>query len=568
MLSHDAVVAAGAVSASGMLWRFQGELRVTVIAKATFAFGQDGSVMSRAAPQEIFRREVHHGDSPARSVRFSADLVPYLARADVCFTGHAHPPSGAPVETMPVRLAIYQGQQTVLNKTLVIRHPGGFQKLPIAYEQAYGGAGWLDNPLGVGADARGGKPSLFDPHDPRALAGFGPIARSWPARTRLLGAIPESAPEGEVMELPESCVWEYFQAAPADQRTAFLRGDELIVMHGLHPAAARLRLRLPGARGHARVYGLSAAQPHHAQPLELHADTLRLDGDEQRCTITFRGTFAVAGEAALPSLRIVAGIETAGEPIAWPDPATVMALEDQEIELSDDDLEAAHGFDGTVNLPALEREDLTLPFAAGISAAQFARTAAPAAREEHTEPLDLSMLDQDALEEAARDLEGTFTFAGAVPESKRAPLPFQAAQSDSAPLSRPRPPPPPRDAEERFSNTMTAHSSEHAVLPFAGLRPLPPPVAPPPLVAQPPIALPPPAPPPPPAALPPPAPPPPPAPAPPPPPAAKAAVWATPPEEAAPPAPAPKAPPPLPPEPPGPSAALKKSVYGRFGGKG
>jgi hypothetical protein len=47
---------------------------------------------------------------------------------------------------------------------------------------------------------------------------------------------------------------------------------------------------------------------------------LRIDGDEECATTVFRGTFPVAGTAALEVVRAVAGIQVRGEPIAWFDP--------------------------------------------------------------------------------------------------------------------------------------------------------------------------------------------------------------------------------------------------------
>src|SRR5580693_4473428 len=128
-LRAEAVVAAGDVSVAVLAWRFGGGLRATAVAKATFAFAADAT-MPRVPPQPILRAEVHHGDSPARSIRFTTDLVPYLGRADVLLTGHAHAPRGVFVETLPVRLGVFDGTQPVLDKTVLVRQEGGIKKIP------------------------------------------------------------------------------------------------------------------------------------------------------------------------------------------------------------------------------------------------------------------------------------------------------------------------------------------------------------------------------------------------------------------------------------------------------
>ncbi|MGK4005694.1 DUF2169 domain-containing protein [Sorangium sp. So ce1036] len=302
--------------AAAVPWRTQGRLHVTVIAKASFAFAPD-AVMWRTEPQEILRAEVHHGRNPARSIRFSADLAPYLGRADVLFTGDAHAPRGAQVQSLPVRLAVYGASGCALDKRLLVRDVRPFRRMPIVYERAAAGVNGWENPFGVAA--KDGQANLVDLRDPTRPAGFGPIARAWPARHRLLGGTPREALEGPNAEIPAGFDWSYFQAAPADQRIAFLQGDEWIVLENLSPLAPRLQMRLPRARGVARIQGLTASAAAEGELVELYADTLRIDGAEQRCTVVWRRILPVPGDDALAALRIVAGVAVEGEEIAWPD---------------------------------------------------------------------------------------------------------------------------------------------------------------------------------------------------------------------------------------------------------
>ncbi|WP_437334665.1 DUF2169 family type VI secretion system accessory protein [Sorangium sp. So ce394] len=308
-------------AATSVAWRHRGELRITVIVKATFAFAADAE-MPRVEPQKILHGEVHHGNNPGRSVRLTSDLAPRLDQADVLFTGHAHaPPPGAPVHSLPVRLTISDEGEVLLDKELLVQDRAGFQRMPIVYERALRGESDHENFLGVQATGDPSDPeaNILDPLHPARAAGFGPIARAWPARRRLLGATPRKALDAPIADIPDAFAWAYYQAAPPDQRTRPLRGGEWIELTGLHPTLPRLRMRLPEARGRARIHGLSAFGVSEGQPLDLHADTLRIDGDEQRCTLVFRGSFAVPDEAALAAAAIVAGVELPGEPLEWPE---------------------------------------------------------------------------------------------------------------------------------------------------------------------------------------------------------------------------------------------------------
>ncbi|XXX81026.1 DUF2169 domain-containing protein [Sorangium sp. So ce134] len=315
-LPPDIVTALPGAEATAVAWRTQGQRYITIIVKASFAF-TPGAAMWRTEPQEILRAEVHHGKNPARSVRFTGDLAPYLSRADVLFTGDAHAPLGAQVQSLPVRLAIFGASGCALDKRLLIRDKKPFQRMPLVYEKTVRGANGCENPFGI--DPCDGEAILVDPRDPARPAGFGPIARAWPARKRLLGNTRRETLEGPNAEIPAGFDWSYFQAAPPDQRIDFLRGDEWIVLENLHPAAPRLEMRLPRARGVARIEGLAASAASGGEILELRADTLRIDGAEQRCTVVWRQIVPVPGEDALAAVRIAAGVAIDGEELAWPE---------------------------------------------------------------------------------------------------------------------------------------------------------------------------------------------------------------------------------------------------------
>ena len=223
--SVDVSPAPGALVACGsVVFRHRGQLRVAVIAKATFSFVPDG--FAALAP-------------PAPGVLTASDRVPYRPRVDVTFTGHAH----------AVRLGVFR-ERAVVDKAIHV--------------------------------------------DP----------------TRL-GAPDRSALDAAVVEIPDDFDWRYFQDAPPDQQIDALRGDEWIVLDGLHPTLPCVRTRLPSPAVSARVHGLVAPADEAGEPLALVADTLAIDGDRQACDILWRGSVAIpGGEPALAGLRILVGLHT------------------------------------------------------------------------------------------------------------------------------------------------------------------------------------------------------------------------------------------------------------------
>ncbi len=189
----------------------------------------------------------------------------------------------------------------LLDKKILVRgdHEGRetFTRMPLTYELAHGGIGSPDNPMGKGFGTDQA-PNLFDPKNPTAPACFAPLSRAWPLRRRALAGVPQRVLDRPIMEIPEQMEWSYFQAAPLDQRIEYLRGDEWIVIDGMHPKYTSLRSQLPVARGLARVNGPFEGSPWRA--MQLDADTLSIDADALTCTVVWRGSFPVANEAATP----------------------------------------------------------------------------------------------------------------------------------------------------------------------------------------------------------------------------------------------------------------------------
>jgi uncharacterized protein YjbI with pentapeptide repeats len=373
----------GPVAVGAVAWRARGQLQLTLVVKATFDLIPDGE-MALAAPGELARAEVHVGDNPMRSIRVPSDLALRLPGGEITFVGHAAAPAGQPVPVLPVRLAVQRAGEALVDKKLLVYGdraggaPRPFDRMPLAYEHAFGGIGWNDNPLGVGL--KGGKrvePPIHNvvaPDDPYRTAGFGPIGRAWPARKRLLGGFDRRKLDADVAELPDDFDFSYFHAAPPDQRCGFFRGGDLLVLEGLHARFNRLRTRLPDARALASVHGLGLSAP-----VELTADTLRVDGDAMRCSVTWRAVVDVADPLLLAGLRVAAGLALPGAPIAWP-------VEDDalgegglgEVDLDDSDLAstmvrepepppARPSFESTVALTGDAAPAPALPFQRGVS---------------------------------------------------------------------------------------------------------------------------------------------------------------------------------------------------------
>ncbi|MEM9692008.1 MAG: DUF2169 domain-containing protein, partial [Myxococcota bacterium] len=228
---------------------------------------------------------------------------PRKAAVDVTVVGKAYAPPGELARMVAARVKVGTVDKSVqvwadryMRRDGRIREKKFFSKMSLGYEKAAGGPG-SDNPVGLalveGEDGRIVLPNVQRPGDiptlgtPMASVGLGPLPATWPSRERMLGPLDRAWLERawEEAPAPPQFPWDFFQAAPADQRMAELADDEAIRLECLHPEQPVLETKLPGVTP--AVFLESA---DGAQPLSLKADTLWIDTNRLRLTLCWRGT--------------------------------------------------------------------------------------------------------------------------------------------------------------------------------------------------------------------------------------------------------------------------------------
>ncbi len=313
------VASLGPVAMGSTLWRSEGQLYVTAIAKATFAFTLD-DVATCIAPLPIRRADECARGVP--SLAGASETAPRMTEIDVVLVGHAFAPPGSTKST--IRLVVMAGE-ALIDKSLLVygkRKPGEkpkpFERMRIGYERALGGLSFPENPIGTGADDDSESlPNVVHPGDPkRAVGGFGPIPSRFKSRRDLRGKVEPELMQNGIADYPTGFEWRFFQAAPADQRLGTLAGDEWLMLDGFHPSHMLVRTRLPSARALATLY---SRRPGVAPSLaELKLDTLHIETDDNRLSLLWRGAFPIMSELAAGELLIAGGLELPGKALIWP----------------------------------------------------------------------------------------------------------------------------------------------------------------------------------------------------------------------------------------------------------
>ncbi len=326
---------------------------VTLVVRGAFTLAPEAP-LALADDQGSLRADVFQPDDDDRAgaCLYPSDFADFKLNAEVMLEGTCHAPGKKRVTECPVRFSVGAWSKTLMvlgprawsdrRAGAVMSEPLGFEKLALGHAQAFGGPGFARNPVGKGFETdelpRVEHPlarirSRADHPDPAA---FGPVNPRWPQRAGKLGT--RYGKEWREKRAPfyaEDFDWSYFSAAPPDQQLqGYLRGDEEISFHNLHPEATRFSTRLPGLRVRVFVKGTDG----RVREPGMSIDTLFADLDAGLLYLTWRGVCEV-GEIDLAD---VATILVAREALADPRaPADVYRAEIEAFEADPTGLGAA-----------------------------------------------------------------------------------------------------------------------------------------------------------------------------------------------------------------------------------
>lgn len=198
-----------------------------------------------------------------------------------------------------------------LEKTLLVfgeRHwdgdrstpPQAFESLPLDWTQAYGGPGFMLNPLGRGHAAADGVHALprieapgerlVRPGQTPAPAGFGALDALHPWRAQHRGTYGEDYLQAHAPGFAPDLDWRFFNLAPPDQWFPQpLRGDEAFAFDHMHPTQSRVQGRLPGLRARAFADYVLADGQTRLREVPLRLTTAWFFPHAERSILLFQG---------------------------------------------------------------------------------------------------------------------------------------------------------------------------------------------------------------------------------------------------------------------------------------
>lgn len=297
---------------------------LVVAAKGTYAIADHPEQELRLLEQQVplIMADVFPGEPGESAPLYENDFALHKPRCDVLLVGHGYAPNGEPATE--VNVALKAGTLVKAFKVVgprvyeagalscSISKPVPFNRIPITYEQAFGGVDrtpvdptkhqWYPcNPTGVGfypgansAQINGlPLPSTEELDRPvnspdghyKPMA-FGPIGRSWQPRIRWAGTYDQAWLDQQFPFLPEDFDLRYFQCAPEDQQIDYPQGGEDVALLNLS-VKGRLAFRLPA---NLKLSMLVVFHDESTREMAAVVDTIVLEPDANRLTLTWRAS--------------------------------------------------------------------------------------------------------------------------------------------------------------------------------------------------------------------------------------------------------------------------------------
>lgn len=253
------------------------------------------------------------------------------ASCEVVVHGTAHAPLGKARTAFKVSLALGGIDKTlyVVGDRFWVRgaptDPEPLTELPLDWRGAFGGPGFVDNPLGRGlkpvktktGEERQPLPNIehpdrltTSPDDRPAPAGFGPVDMSWPARQRFSGTYDQRWLDEVYPGLPDDLDMRHFQMAQPDQWLAKpLEGGETFVLTNMHPDKAKLEGALPELVARAFV----TLTDDELVEVKMRPESVYLFPEKQKGIVVHRGVIRIREDDARDVRHLVIAAEDPGE---------------------------------------------------------------------------------------------------------------------------------------------------------------------------------------------------------------------------------------------------------------
>jgi uncharacterized protein YjbI with pentapeptide repeats len=251
----------------------EGKERLVIVVGAMVSF--DGTVIDQ---EQTLWKVV--SELPGASGALD-ELKPKL-RGEALLSGFAFAKGGAPAPVVPVRMEVGPIAKEVWAigdrwwELTGSTDPVPFTKMPLSYDRAFGGEGFLENPIGKGHVAfenqagesvhplpnlEVAKMLVTSPGDRPPVAGFAPIDPALPQRMKKLGTYDQKWFETRYPDMAEDFDPTYYNVAPEDQWIeGRWQGGERFSLQNVHADKPKIEGTVPELSARCLVTRKGAAE--------------------------------------------------------------------------------------------------------------------------------------------------------------------------------------------------------------------------------------------------------------------------------------------------------------------
>ena len=303
-------------------FRPDGRELAVVAVKATYDlrnFDDSGEPSLAAEQRPLIESDVFGADPAFDAPIFENDFGHFKPQCDVLLKARAFAPNGEPTSRVSAGVMVGSWQKiiSIVGERRWFKLAGSARATPakpfiqqdISYDTAFGGTDvnpkqpdrietFLPNPVGTGycrfdenleglslptSEEQG--QVVTDPKGNYRPMAFGPIGRNWDPRFRYAGTYDQRWLAEKLPYLPDDFDYQYFQAAPVDQRIPYPQGGEPIVLANLTEDG-----RVASSVPRETVWVTLLRRPERHVQLQAHLDTILIEPDEARFTMTWRAS--------------------------------------------------------------------------------------------------------------------------------------------------------------------------------------------------------------------------------------------------------------------------------------
>ena len=300
---------------------------LTIMVKGVYDLQPD-EVVSLAAEQYFPTGDEYYDDDSdgLGGPRYPSDFCYFKPKADLLLVGTCHAPAQKEVTEQLVSFSVGEfskslkviGQKFWESQILDQQEnsPATYSQIELRYDNAYGGPGYPDNPVGKGRAeqlspeglTRKLFPNIIHEWEPThsflknlSPAGFGPLNIAWPMRHGYIGSYKGNYLQTRWPWFADNFDFHYFNAAPADQQIAgYLTGDEKLTITNIHAEHRNFSTTLPGLRCRCFTSIITPGSSKEKEPIfsevAMKLDTLWVDMDATKLILTWRGWTEISDE--------------------------------------------------------------------------------------------------------------------------------------------------------------------------------------------------------------------------------------------------------------------------------